>query len=155
MEEPTNNCVYWRVESFGFFFHSPCKLKHFPESWWGRKPCFSSQDADSAGRVGFLFTEVFGAGWEIGWLLSQGPIFSFACTSGSCLYSLPWKLRQKRTLAILPLSECWKLGFMRSWLWTKLPLLLHMWNLFLLAKAFKEKSVYFVLFPSLSPVPFF
>lgn len=46
----------------------------------------------------------------------QGPIFSFACSSGSCLYSLPWKLRQKRIRATWPLSKCWKLGFMTSWL---------------------------------------
>lgn len=88
----------------------------------------------------WLALNYFGLIWRP-WLVLSIFSFAFAHSSGVFQYSLPWKLiKEKKILAILPLSKCWKLGFMTSWLWTKLPLLLHMWNLFLLAKAFKEKK---------------
>lgn len=61
-----------------------------------------------------------------------------------CLPYIPFSgilYKEKKTLVTLPLNVCWKLGFMTSWPLTKLPFCLHMWNLFLLAKAYKGRKV--------------
>lgn len=154
MEEPTNNCVCGRVESF-FSLTFLADWSVFQRAGEEGSPVLAPRMLTVLGELVFYSLNLWG--WPRAWLALNGlaflrDAFSQVHELWSCLYSLPWKLRQKRTLATLPLSKCWKLGFVTSWLWTKLPLLLHMWDVFLLAKASKEKSVYFVSFPPF-PLP--
>lgn len=93
MEEPTDHCVCWRVERFGFFSFTPCKLQHFQRADEEGSFILGPRILTVLGGLGFSALKSLELAESlVGFKLSgfpQGPIFSFACSLGSCLYSLP------------------------------------------------------------------
>lgn len=117
MEETTRYLVCWRVESvflFVCFFYSPYKLKHYSESWWGRKPsCWFPGCSQHWVNCFFIYWSLWSwTGFKLFWLSSR-TLSSFCPFShlhlhvaqGSSLHSLPWKLIQEKK----PFASWWLL----------------------------------------------
>lgn len=118
-KQPDNWCVGELKAFFLFvcFFYSPYKLKHYPESWWGRKPsCWFPGCFQRWVNCFFIYWSLWSwIGFKLFWLSSR-TLSSFCPFShlhlhiaqGSSLHSLPWKLiQEKKTLRLLVTVGNW------------------------------------------------